>query len=143
MNDENKIKGLGGDAGRFVAEVRRSSKSWKETVAKLPTIEIDVSDLSPSEYFALLQIRGNMPTTTADHVAKMKEVELGFSRAQQIALMEDGLDGLIARGVVFHDPDDKNSYSLYPKVRIVSPMKSRSEALAINEQLTGSRRFKL
>ena len=104
----------------------------------LPTVEVNLEELSLSERFALMQLQGNLPFATPEQVAEMREASLGLSRAQQLGLLTEGVQSLAVRGVVVRDGFDAEGqpqYVLYPKVKLNTPMQTLSQHEAVRDAI--------
>ena len=103
---------------------------------KLPTVELNLAELSISERFTLMQLQGNLPFATPEQIAELRGAGLGLSRIQQLGLLADGLDQLAARGAVVRDgvnADGQPQYVLYPKVKLHTPMQTLKEVQAVED----------
>lgn len=112
------------------------SPEQRAAYAALPTVEVNLEDLSLPERFALMQLQGNLPFASPEQVVEMRQATDGLSRAQQLALLMDGVQQLSVRGVVVRDGVDAEGqpqFVLYPKVKLNTPMQTlrqRVETLA-------------
>lgn len=104
----------------------------------LPTVEVNLEELVLEERFALMHLQGNLPFATPEQVAEMREASLGLTRAQQLALLMDGVQRLAVRGVVVRDGFDAEGqpqYVLYPKVKLNTPMQTLGQHEAVRDAM--------
>lgn len=101
-------------------------------------LEIDVTTLEIAELFLVYQLQGAVPGATIEQVTKMKEIQLGFTRAQQLALAMDGLASFVERGLAewisSQDAEGNPEFVVHKqRFKIYYPMRTLAEARAIEQ----------
>lgn len=62
-------------------------------------VEVDASTLTPQEWFAIYTINGLSPDANYAKLNEFRQQTLGKSRAEQMSLLQAGLESLVARGL--------------------------------------------
>lgn len=62
-------------------------------------VEVDASTLSPEEWFAIYAVNGLAPDASYSKMTEFRRHAFSKTRAEQVALLQVGMESLIARGL--------------------------------------------
>jgi hypothetical protein len=62
-------------------------------------VEVDMSELTPDEWFAIYAVRGLAPDANLDKIAEYQKRAFAMSPAQKHSTFRAGMESLIARGL--------------------------------------------
>jgi hypothetical protein len=62
-------------------------------------VEVDMSELTPDEWFAICAVRGLSPDANLDKIAEFQKRAFAMSQAQRQRTFSAGMESLIARGL--------------------------------------------
>lgn len=72
-------------------------------------VEVDASDLTYEEWFFIWNYFGDNPQASMQHALEWKRRSLGIPRVKQAALVEAGIQSLLARGLFTLATDDQGN----------------------------------